>query len=45
MTFGLRQQILVAFVLTFIAALRVFDLVFVLTRGGGPGRRRSSPAC
>lgn len=35
---GLRQQILVAFVLTFIAALRVFDLVFVLTRGGGPGK-------
>lgn len=35
---GLRQQILVAFVLTFIAALRLFDLVFVLTRGGGPGR-------
>ena len=35
---GLRQHILVAFVLTFIAALRVFDLVFVLTRGGGPGK-------
>lgn len=35
---GLRQQILVAFVLTFISALRVFDLVFVLTRGGGPGK-------
>ncbi|NDJ60073.1 MAG: sugar ABC transporter permease [Chloroflexi bacterium] len=34
---GLRQQIIVAFVLTFIAALRVFDLVFVLTRGG-PGK-------
>ncbi len=34
---GLQQQILVAFVLTFIAALRVFDLVFVLTRGG-PGQ-------
>jgi len=34
---GLQQQILVAFVVTFIAALRVFDLVFVLTRGG-PGR-------
>ncbi len=31
---GLRQQILVAFTLTFIAALRVFDLVFVLTNGG-----------
>ncbi len=35
---GLRQQILVAFVLTFIAALRVFDLVFVLT-SGGPGKQ------
>lgn len=35
---GLRQQILVAFVLTFIAALRIFDLVFVLTRQGGPGK-------
>ncbi|MEP7293807.1 MAG: sugar ABC transporter permease [Chloroflexota bacterium] len=34
---GLRQQILVAFILTFIAALRVFDLVFVLTNGG-PGK-------
>ncbi len=34
---GLQQQLLVAFVVTFIAALRVFDLVFVLTRGG-PGR-------
>lgn len=35
---GLRPQILVAFVLTFIAAMRVFDLVFVLT-GGGPGKQ------
>ena len=35
---GLRQHVLVAFVLTLIAALRVFDLVFVLTRQGGPGR-------
>jgi raffinose/stachyose/melibiose transport system permease protein len=35
---GLRQQLLVAFVLTFIAALRVFDLVFVLTNGG-PGKQ------
>jgi ABC-type sugar transport system permease subunit len=33
----LRQQLLVAFVLTFIAALRVFDTVFVLTNGG-PGK-------
>lgn len=36
---GLRQQILVALVVTLIAALRIFDLVFVLTRGGGPGRQ------
>ena len=34
---GLRQQILVAFIVTFIAALRVFGMVFVLTRGG-PGK-------
>jgi len=38
---GLRQQILVAFVVTFIAAMRVFDLVFVLTGGGGPGKETS----
>jgi len=36
---GLRQQILVAFVVTFIAAMRVFDLVFVLTGAGGPGKQ------
>lgn len=35
---GLRGQILVAFILTFIAAIRVFDLVFVLT-SGGPGKQ------
>lgn len=35
---GLRQQLLVAFVITFIASLRIFDLVFVLTRQGGPGK-------
>lgn len=35
---GLRQQILVAFVITFIAAMRLFDLIFVLTGGGGPGK-------
>ena len=35
---GLRQQILVAFIVTFIAAMRMFDLVFVLTGGGGPGK-------
>jgi len=36
---GLRQQILVAFIVTFIAAMRMFDLVFVLTGGGGPGKQ------
>jgi raffinose/stachyose/melibiose transport system permease protein len=36
---GLRQQLLVAFVVTFIAAMRVFDLVFVLTGAGGPGKQ------
>ncbi|MCZ7547322.1 MAG: sugar ABC transporter permease [Anaerolineae bacterium] len=41
---GLRQQLLVAFTLTFIAALRVFDLVFVLTRGGRVAPPKSS-AC
>ncbi|HLV36425.1 MAG TPA: sugar ABC transporter permease [Spirillospora sp.] len=35
---GLRQQIMVAFVITFIAAMRLFDLIFVLTGGGGPGK-------
>jgi ABC-type sugar transport system permease subunit len=35
---GLRQQMLVAFVITFIAAMRLFDLIFVLTSGGGPGK-------
>ena len=35
---GLQQQLLVGFVITFIAALRVFDLVFVLTKGG-PGKQ------
>jgi raffinose/stachyose/melibiose transport system permease protein len=35
---GLRQQIMVAFVITFIAAMRLFDLIFVLTSGGGPGK-------
>lgn len=36
---SLRQQILVAFVITFIASMRIFDLVFVLTRQGGPGKQ------
>jgi raffinose/stachyose/melibiose transport system permease protein len=35
---GLRSEIIVALITTFIAALRVFDLVFVTTRGG-PGER------
>ncbi|GAB4545787.1 MAG: sugar ABC transporter permease [Anaerolineae bacterium] len=33
---GIRNEISVALVITFIAALRIFDLVFVTTRGG-PG--------
>ena len=41
---GLRQQILVAFVITFIAAMRLFDLIFVLTSGGGPGKTTLVPA-
>jgi raffinose/stachyose/melibiose transport system permease protein len=36
---GLRQQILVAVVITFIASMRIFDLVYVLTRQGGPGKQ------
>lgn len=35
---GLRNQLLVALISTFIAAVRIFDLVFVTTRGG-PGNR------
>lgn len=35
---GLRQQMLVAFIVTFIASLRIFDLIYVLTRQGGPGK-------
>jgi raffinose/stachyose/melibiose transport system permease protein len=35
---SLRNEIMVALVTTMIAALRVFDLVFVTTRGG-PGNR------
>lgn len=34
---GLKQQVMVVFIITFIAALRVFGMIFVLTRGG-PGR-------
>lgn len=36
---GLRQHILVAFVITFISAMRLFDLIFVLTNLGGPGKQ------
>lgn len=35
---GLRSEIIVALITTLIAALRVFDLIFVTTRGG-PGER------
>ena len=41
---GLRNEILVAFVLTTINALRSFDIVYNTT-AGGPGGRRSSPRC
>ncbi|HET7676738.1 MAG TPA: sugar ABC transporter permease [Candidatus Limnocylindrales bacterium] len=37
---GLRNEITVALVFTLIAAFRVFDLIFVLTRGG-PGEQTS----
>lgn len=37
---GLRRQIVVAFVIRFIAALRVFDLVYVTTSGGPGGITR-----
>ena len=40
---GLRNEIVVALVLTVIAALRNFDLVFVTT-GGGPGEATTVPA-
>jgi raffinose/stachyose/melibiose transport system permease protein len=39
---GLRHEIVVALVLTIIAALRNFDLVFVTT-GGGPGTQTQVP--
>jgi raffinose/stachyose/melibiose transport system permease protein len=35
---GLRPEIVVALITTLIAALRVFDLIFVTTRGG-PGQQ------
>lgn len=35
---GLRQEVAVVLIFTFIAALKVFDLVFVTTRGG-PGNQ------
>jgi raffinose/stachyose/melibiose transport system permease protein len=40
---SLRNEITVALVTTMIAALRVFDLVYVTTRGG-PGKNRTSVA-
>jgi raffinose/stachyose/melibiose transport system permease protein len=39
---GLRGEIAVALTLTIVAALRSFDLVYVLTRGG-PGTATSVP--
>jgi len=40
---GLRREIVVAVVLTLIYALRTFDIVYVITRGG-PGLSTSVPA-
>lgn len=40
---GLRNELVVAFVITMIAALRNFDLVFVTTQGG-PGNETKVPA-
>jgi len=40
---GLRNEIVVALVLTMIAALRNFDIIFVTT-GGGPGNATKVPA-
>ena len=40
---GLRNEIAVALVLTMVAALRNFDLVYVMTRGG-PGNVTDVPA-
>ncbi|MBX3083872.1 MAG: sugar ABC transporter permease [Anaerolineae bacterium] len=37
---GLRRQIVVAFVIRFIAAMRIFDLVYVTTDGGPGGITR-----
>jgi raffinose/stachyose/melibiose transport system permease protein len=37
---GLRRQIVVAFVIRFIAAMRVFDLIYVTTSGGPGGITR-----
>ncbi|MBC6936642.1 MAG: sugar ABC transporter permease [Chloroflexi bacterium] len=37
---GLRRQIVVAFVIRFIAAMRIFDLVYVTTEGGPGGITR-----
>ena len=40
---GLRGEILVAVILTMIAALRTFDLVYLMT-GGGPGTATTVPS-
>ncbi len=37
---GLRRQIVVAFVVRFISAMRIFDLIYVTTAGGPGGKTR-----
>lgn len=41
---ALRGEIAVAMTLTMIAALRTFDLVYVMTPGGGPSRSTAVPS-
>jgi raffinose/stachyose/melibiose transport system permease protein len=40
---GLRQELIVAFTLTTIAALRTFDVIYVMTQGG-PGTSTTVPS-
>jgi raffinose/stachyose/melibiose transport system permease protein len=40
---GLRNEVIVAFTITIIAALRTFDVIYVTTQGG-PGTATTVPA-